>query len=250
MSGGMTRAACAPAAQADAGTRDRVLAALDGVIDPELDESITSLRFLSRCEVSADGDVEIGLRLPTPQCAPNFAFLMAADARKAVHGLPGVRGVVVRLEDHYTGLEINAALGRGEGFTGAFPGETDDDDLQDLRELFQRKALVARQSLICEAWLKDGLTAEEVCARRVVELPDSLEGRRCVALRTALRLETGLESPAFVSPSGQPIVAGELVRWLRMARLIRTSLEANGGICRSLLKVRHDLETDVEEIAR
>jgi len=45
-------------------------------------------------------------------------------------------------------------------------------------------------------------------------------------------------------------VAGELVRWLRMARLIRTSLEANGGICRSLLKVRHDLETDVEEIAR
>jgi hypothetical protein len=60
-----------------------------------------------------------------------------------------------------------------------------------------------------------------------------------------------LESPAFVSPSGQPIMAGELVRWLRMARLIRTSLEANGGICRSLLKVRHDLEeTDVEEIAR
>jgi hypothetical protein len=33
--------------------------------------------------------------------------------------------------------------------------------------------------------------------------------------------------------------------------LIRTSLEANGGICRSLLKVRHGLEeTDVEEIAR
>jgi hypothetical protein len=41
-----------------------------------------------------------------------------------------------------------------------------------------------------------------------------------------------------------------LVRWLRMARLIRTSLEANGGICRSLLRVRHDLETDVEEMAR
>ena len=32
-------------------------------------------------------------------------------------------------------------------------------------------------------------------------------------------------------------------RWMRMARLVRTSLETNGGICRSLLQVRHDLAT-------
>ena len=35
-----------------------------------------------------------------------------------------------------------------------------------------------------------------------------------------------------------------------MARLVRTSLEANGGICRSLLQVRHDLVAEPEEIAR
>ena len=40
---------------------------------------------------------------------PNFAFLMAADARRAAHAVPGVRGVTVALEDHYTGDEINAA---------------------------------------------------------------------------------------------------------------------------------------------
>ena len=78
-------------------TRERVLAALDGVIDPELDEPITTLRFVSSVEISADGDVEVVLRLPTPQCAPNFAFLMAADARNAVRRLPGVRGVTVLL---------------------------------------------------------------------------------------------------------------------------------------------------------
>ena len=115
MSEGIARAACAPAAQAGAGTRERVLGALDGVIDPELDEPITTLRFITSCEVSADGDVDLLLRLPTPQCAPNFAFLMAADARAVVRGLPGVRQVRVRLEDHYTGEEINGALGRGEG---------------------------------------------------------------------------------------------------------------------------------------
>ena len=81
---------------------------------------------------------------------------MAADAREAVRRLPGVRDVSVRLEDHYTGEEINAALAGGEGFTGAFPGETDDDDLEALRELFQRKALIARQSTVCEALLAGG----------------------------------------------------------------------------------------------
>ena len=103
-------------------SKERILRALDEVIDPELDEPITTLRFVSSCDVTADGDVSVTIRLPTPQCAPNFAFLMAADARKAVRRLPGVRRVSVQLEDHYTGEEINAALARGEGFTGAFPG--------------------------------------------------------------------------------------------------------------------------------
>jgi metal-sulfur cluster biosynthetic enzyme len=137
-------------------TRERVLDALGTVRDPELDEPITSLRFVTSCEVSRDGDVEVLLRLPTPQCAPNFAFLMAADARRAVGRLPDVRQVTVRFEDHYTGEEINSALARGQGFTGAFPGETDDDDLEGLRELFNRKALIARQARVCKALMAAG----------------------------------------------------------------------------------------------
>jgi metal-sulfur cluster biosynthetic enzyme len=136
-------------------TTASVIDALAEVYDPELDEPITRLGFVSSCEVSPGGDVEVVLRLPTPQCAPNFAFLMAADARKAVRRLPEVRDVSIRLEDHYTGDEINAALGRGDGFTGAFPGETVDDDLTALRELFLRKALVGRQSRLCESLLNN-----------------------------------------------------------------------------------------------
>jgi metal-sulfur cluster biosynthetic enzyme len=232
-------------------TRARVLDALGEVHDPELDEPITSLGFVTSCQATLDGDVAVVLRLPTPQCAPNFAYLMAADARNVVRRLPGVGHVTVRLEDHYTGEEINAAVGRGEGFTRAFPGETDDDDLHALRQLFQRKALVARQSRLCEALLADGATPEQIIARRVADLPDIPDARRCLELRGDLGIPREEDSPAFVLPSGEPVAAGDLTRWLRTARLVRMSLEVNGGICRSLLQTRHGLAVDdPEEVAR
>lgn len=230
--------------------RERVLDALSTVRDPELDEPITSLRFVSSCSISDDGDVEVRLRLPTPQCAPNFAFLMAADARRAVRRLPEVRDVSVKLEDHYTGDEINAALGRGEGFTGAFPGETADDDLEALRELFTRKALIARQARVCEALLAAGASPEQVSATRVADLPHTAEVRRCLELRAQLGVSCEADAPAFVMPSGEPLAPDQLQRWLRAARLVRTSLEVNGGICRSLLQIRHNLVAEPEEIAR
>ncbi len=228
-------------------SRAQVLDALGKVYDPELDEPITSLQFIGSCDVSADGDVDVRLRLPTPQCAPNFAYLMAADARNAVRRLPGVRDVTVVLEDHYTGDEINAAVGRGEAFAQAFPGETE-GGLDALRELFYRKALVARQSRLCEALLAEGATPEEVTARCVADLPDDPEARRCIELRAHLGLARDADAPAFVLPNGEPIEAADLRHWLRIARLVRVSLETNGGICRSLLRVRYDV-ADPEEVA-
>lgn len=218
-------------------TNDRVLAALDHVYDPELDESIVALRFVHSCSVSPDGDVDVRLRLPTPQCAPNFAFLMVADAQRAVRAVPGVRHAHVALEDHYTEREINGAIAGGNGFEGAFPGEST-GDLEALRVLFQRKALVARQSRVFER-----LFAEDEAASaglRLSELPpEDRDVQRCWELRRALGLENGPDSPAFVRPDGSPLSAQEIPRWRRAGRLINTSLESNGGFCRSLLAVRH-----------
>lgn len=221
--------------------RSLVLDALGTVYDPELDEPITALRFVASCEASATGDVEVRLRLPTPQCAPNFAYLMAADARDAVIGVPGVGRVTIVLEDHYTGAEINAAVGHGGAFAEAFPGETE-GELDALRELFQRKALVARQSRVCEGVLAAGATAEEVVALGVDDLPDDSDGQRCVELRASLGIRS---DAAFVLPGGEPIAADDLSHWLRVARLVRISLDANGGICRDLLRVRYDLNEEV-----
>jgi metal-sulfur cluster biosynthetic enzyme len=239
----------APGAGASADLRGRILDALAGVYDPELDEPITRLRFVTAVEVGEHGEVDVLLRLPTPQCAPNFAFLMGADARRAVSALEGVGRVTVRFEDHYTGEEINLALRGGAGFTGAFPGETDDDDLEGLRAIFTRKALIGRQATVCERMLAEGCSEEAVLNATVAELPDIPEARRALELRAQLGLCVEPGAPAFVEPGGERIGASGLRRWLRGAQLVRLSLEANGGICRDLLRVRHGLAAEPEESA-
>jgi metal-sulfur cluster biosynthetic enzyme len=221
--------------------RGRVLDALEQVYDPELDEPITQLRFVGSCVVTPEGDVDILLRLPTPQCAPNFAFLMGADSRRVVREVDGVRNVQIRFEDHYTGDEINSALNRGDGFTGAFPGETDDDDLEALREIFTRKALIGRQSKICEGLRKQGAGETDLVGMTVAQLPDTPETTRVLELREMLGIPSGADAPGFVQPNGEAIAADQLKRWLRAAQLVRVSLEANGEICRGLLQGRHKL---------
>ena len=49
----------------NSGRAGEVLACLDRVNDPELDESVTGLGFVTGVLVSDDGRVEIGFRLPT-----------------------------------------------------------------------------------------------------------------------------------------------------------------------------------------
>ncbi len=233
-------------------SRARVLAALATVHDPELDEPITTLGFVGSCDVSDGGDVSVRLRLPTPQCAPNFAYLMASDAREAVRRVSGVGEVGIVLEDHYTAAEINAAVGADGGFAAAFPGESS-GDLGPLRELFQRKALLARQGRVAAMLLADGspsLSHEALVALTVADLPDHREVERCLQLRRELGLPCAPGSPALVAGTGGPIPVEELAMWLRRARLVGLSLESNGGLCRSLLRIRHGVHDPTEEVAR
>jgi metal-sulfur cluster biosynthetic enzyme len=229
--------------------KSRVIAALHTVYDPELDEPITTLGFVGSCVVTEDGDVAVRIRLPTPQCAPNFAFLMAADARNAVRRLPEVREVSVVLEDHYTGAEINTAVAGNAGFDSAFPGETA-GDLDALRELFQRKALLARQARVCQALLaEEGATPETVLSRRVGDLPDTPDAVRVAALRAALGLPHDADAPALIAGDGASLTVSDLPMWLRRAKLVSLSLEANGGMCRDLLRTRYGNSDHQEEIA-
>src|SRR6516165_11603210 len=119
-----------------------VLAALEAVRDPELDEPITSLGFVASCTVSAAGDAQVRLRLPTYFCAPNFAFLMVADAYDAVSVIPGVCSTEVVLEDHFASDAINGGVAAQAGFAQTFDGEAV-AELHGLRADFLRKAIMA-----------------------------------------------------------------------------------------------------------
>ena len=135
--------------------RAQILAALASVRDPELDEPVTDLGFVSSCVVSAAGDVQVRLRLPTYFCAPNFAFLMVADAYDAVSQVAGVRHAEVILDDHFAADAINAGVAARSGFVQAF-GELAADELDDLRTDFVRKAVLAGTDRVCRpCWRPD-----------------------------------------------------------------------------------------------
>jgi hypothetical protein len=154
---------------------------------------------------------------------------MAADARAAVLRVPGVRSASIVLEDHYTGAEINAAMAQDSSFGAAFPGETQ-GSLDALRALFQRKALLARQSRLLDS-----------PARTLGELSGP-EAERVRELRRALGIDASDAAAPFVLGDGTPVPASD-VRFRRMASLTALSLEVNGGICRDLLRVRYREET-------
>jgi metal-sulfur cluster biosynthetic enzyme len=227
-------------------TVTEVLGALEGVRDPELDQNLVELGFVT--DVAVDGaDVAVRLRLPTFYCAPNFAFLMVADARRVVEALPGVDVARIALEDHFTAEEINQAVGREAGFTEAFPGQAT-AELDDLRILFQRKALTARQGRLGEGLVAAGRTEADLAAMRLSELPSGPDAERCMQLRAELGLDSDPDGPAFVTGDGTVLGAAEMPRFLRFARLVARSLEGNTHLCRGLLKTRYDLP-DEEEVA-
>jgi metal-sulfur cluster biosynthetic enzyme len=230
-----TQAAGTPGELAD----PRVLAALGAVRDPELDEPVTSLGFVTAAAVSADGDARVRLRLPTFFCAPNFAFLMVADAYDAVSALPGVRSVVVELEDHFASGAINHGVAARAGFAAAFDGEAV-GELQGLRADFLRKAVMAGTDRLCRRLLAAGTGPAALPGLTLGDVPPSAELERLRQRRADLGLPSADGSPLVIDPvTGKGVGAEALPLHLRRAHTTRVSVEANAGICRGMLRHRY-----------
>jgi metal-sulfur cluster biosynthetic enzyme len=223
---------------------EQVRAALDTVTDPEIDESVAALEFVSGIEVSDENDVSIEFRLPTFWCAPNFAFMMASDMRDAVKEMDWVRSVSVKLLDHFSADLINRGVALKQDFRDAFPGETD-DDLASVRLRFLGKAFERRQELLIRHLLGTSYKGEwitRVSLKDLMGLSLDSEGTR---LRTLyifawrrLHPEWPEASLAFVALSGDPLDPGQLPSYMRKIGGVRRNAEYNGFICRSLLAER------------
>ena len=221
---------------------------LHTVTDPELDEPVTDLQFVSRADVDAKDCVHIDFRLPTYWCAANFSFLMADDMRRAVQDLPWVKAVNVTLGEHMYANKINAGLKKGLSFQETF-GDEADGDLDTLRQQFLVKAFQRRQEALLGYLVGVGHSAEALTSLTLAGL-DALDlDDEGAGLRSRYHERRHVAGPiapagfAFVDADGDMLQAETLSAYLRALRRIGVNAEFNGALCKGLLAVRFDIET-------
>ena len=224
--------------------RDRIMEALDTVMDPELDESVAAMGFIESLSVEG-GCAEVIFRLPTFWCSANFAFLMATDMRCAIERLPDISTARITLVDHFAARRINRGVAGGFGFAEVFAGEAE-TNLTEIRRAFLERALMGRQERLLRALVADrGVASALATSMAGLEaLADAddpelrLPALRYLALR---RHEVGGENPmapAFVDTAGLPVSPEGYVAHLRALRRVRGAAEANAEMCRIYLEAR------------
>jgi metal-sulfur cluster biosynthetic enzyme len=221
---------------------------LETVTDPELDEPVTALEFVTRADVDADNCVRIEFRLPTYWCAANFSFLMADDMRNAVKDLPWVADVSIVLGEHMYADKINAGLARGLNFQETFGAEAD-GDLDELRRTFLLKAFQRRQAALLAHLMEAGYGAAGLVGMTLGELVNLEVNEAGARLRTryverrAIVSDPLATSRAFVDTDGDPLQAETLSAYVRTLRRVDINAEFNSALCRGLLHARFDMET-------
>ena len=226
----------------------QVWACLQAVTDPELDESVVELKFVTHADVDADNHVHIGFRLPTYWCAANFSFLMADDMRQAVTTLDWVKGVHVVLGEHMYADKINTGLSQGLSFEETF-GDEADGNLDELRQTFLVKAFQRRQVALLNHLGSIGFAPEKLIAMTLSDLeclPLDTEGQKLVRRYFERRHVVGPIRPdalAFITCEGAALKSETYASYVSGLRRVGVNAEFNGALCRGLLAVRFDLDT-------
>jgi metal-sulfur cluster biosynthetic enzyme len=218
-----------------------ILAALDTVTDPELDQPITELGFVRSIGIGDDG-VIVHLRLPTAFCSPNFAYLMASDTQDVLRTVDGIGEVRVVLDDHHDSDKINAGLAAAAGYRGTFGSEAQ-DSLDELRKTFQRKAHTAAMERAVSALMnRGGVRADQIGRLTLRDLPDGREKSALLRKRFALGLSVCPNGRVVVDDEGRPLRPDAVPMRLRLARSVRISMEGNAHFCRGLLATRYNAD--------
>jgi metal-sulfur cluster biosynthetic enzyme len=226
----------------------QVWACLQSVTDPELDESVVELNFITNADVDESNHVHIGFRLPTYWCAANFSFLMADDMRRAVSALEWVEGVTVVLGEHMYADKINAGLAQGLSFEETFGSEAD-GNLDGLRQTFLVKAFQRRQVALLNYLTTAGHFPEKIITFTLSDLEClflDVAGEKLVQRYFERRHVVGPIRPdalAFITSEGSPLKSETYAAYVSGLRRIGVNAEFNGALCRGLLAVRFDLET-------
>ena len=219
-----------------------ILARLDRVMDPELDESVLSLGFVESVSGDDAGNLTVCLRLPTYWCAANFSFLMASDVRRELSGLEGVGAVTVMLGEHFAGREVERGAGLGSSFAEAFP-DGGPDTLEETRQIFLRKGYFGRQERLLRELKRAGLSFGDIASLKVEDAAtasaDPLVVSRYMERRRDLGLDCSDSAPLIVDVKGAEIPREGLETYYVRARTTRLAMEASGSLCSAMLQARN-----------
>jgi hypothetical protein len=107
---------------------------------------------------------------------------------------------------------------------------------------------MAGTDLVCRPLLAAGMSPADLAGLTIAAAPPTPALDRLRRRRAELGLPAGDGDPLLVDPaSGAAVPVEGLPLHLRRARTTRTSLDANTGICRGMLKVRYHSAGEGEE---
>ncbi len=221
---------------------------LSTVADPELDQSVTDMKFISSLSIDAQDRVDVQFRLPTYWCAANFAFMMADDMRAAVSTLHWVKTVSVVLDEHMYADKINTGLAEGRSFQATF-GDEADGDIDEVRQIFLRKAFQRRQETVILHLRALGHTPDGLIAMTLGELDALTLDAAGVSARARYHERRAIAGPVspdalvVVTADGAPLTIATYPAHLKALRSVRINAEFNGALCTGLLSARYEFDT-------
>ncbi|MEQ1899022.1 MAG: iron-sulfur cluster assembly protein [Vicinamibacterales bacterium] len=221
-----------------------VLAELEHVYDPEVDEPVTQMGFIREVEIAGTEGAEnviVHMQLPQYFCAPNFTYLMVDDVRRAAEKVVGEGNVHVSLVGHFEADKINGAMTEGSSFTDVFADAI--EDLDTLRDRFARKTFLIRQERVCKVLDKSGIDSEKILDLDLADVAGfEYEGElldKYLSTRTELGIDTSSEAPFLVAADGRPVEPDKLRLHRRSASVMAVSFEGNGMMCKTLIHERY-----------
>jgi metal-sulfur cluster biosynthetic enzyme len=235
-------------------TSETVLDRLDGVTDPELDESVVELEYVQSVEVELP-TITVEFRLPTAWCSPAFAWMMADDMREACESIEGCERGRIRLTDHLHGEEITRGIEEGLAFEAVFEDAT--EGVEAVRADLDGKARLARQYHAVESLLDAGCDPEQlatldrgdvtftgddrvaVCLDGLAVFAPASPLRRYVEKATDVGVATDADARLFATPEGEAIDPDGFDLVHQRARLAKTNMSGQGAVCDGLRQSRY-----------
>ncbi|MEM4391623.1 MAG: iron-sulfur cluster assembly protein [Candidatus Nitrosotenuis sp.] len=86
--------------------RRKIFDELSGIVDPEINTSITELELVDNVDIQGS-NVKVDLHLTSPFCPAVFGFKIAQDVHDNLLKIDGIDDVKVNVSNHFMAEQIN-----------------------------------------------------------------------------------------------------------------------------------------------